>query len=159
MTTTATTSSKTPSYYVWEHIAKKKLPVASETTTMLLQHHTTASTKQYMKSFLWMLRSYFTYRKVPSSSLSCLVAQFQVFRRLMKGKFDAYVLWPLGKKFQNWKVDRSTAPDFTVGVSLKQFWFHASLSCRITWFMTLHQWWNVNITWGWSWSSLRNLSW
>ena len=32
----------------------------------------------------------------------------------MKGKFDAYVLWPLSKKFQNWIVDRSTARDFTV---------------------------------------------
>ena len=30
------------------------------------------------------------------------------------GKFDAYVLWPLAKKFQNWIVDRSTARDFTV---------------------------------------------
>ena len=32
------------------------------------------------------------YRKVASSSLSWLVAHFQIFRRLMKGKFDAYVL-------------------------------------------------------------------
>ena len=32
----------------------------------------------------------------------------------MKGKFDAYVLWPLVKKFQNWIVDLSTARDFTV---------------------------------------------
>ena len=32
----------------------------------------------------------------------------------MKGKFDAYVLWPLAKKFQNWIVDRSTARNFTV---------------------------------------------
>jgi hypothetical protein len=35
----------------------------------------------------------------------------------MKGKFDAYVLWPLAKKFQNWIVDRSTARDFTVSYS------------------------------------------
>ena len=35
---------------------------------------------------------YYTYRKVASSSLSRLVAPFQIFRRLMKGKFDAYVL-------------------------------------------------------------------
>ena len=54
------------------------------------------------------------YRKVASNSLSRLVAHFQIFRRLMKGKFDAYVLWPLAKKFQNWIVDRSTARDFTV---------------------------------------------
>ena len=33
-----------------------------------------------------------TYRKVANSSLSQLVARFQIFRRLVKGKFDAYVL-------------------------------------------------------------------
>ena len=33
------------------------------------------------------------YPKVPSSSLSWLVAW--IFRMFMKGKFDAYVLWPL----------------------------------------------------------------
>ena len=32
------------------------------------------------------------YRKVASSSMSRLVAHFQIFRGLMKGKFDAYVL-------------------------------------------------------------------
>ena len=32
------------------------------------------------------------YCKVMSSSMSRLVAHFQIFRRLMKGKFDAYVL-------------------------------------------------------------------
>ena len=32
----------------------------------------------------------------------------------MKGKFDAYVLWPLAKSFQNWIVYRSTARHFTV---------------------------------------------
>ena len=37
----------------------------------------------------------------------------------MKGKSDAYVLWPLAKKFQNWIVDRSTTRDFTV---LKRHW-------------------------------------
>ena len=41
------------------------------------------------------------YRKVASSSLSQLVAHFQIFRGLMKEKFDAYVLLPLAKKFQN----------------------------------------------------------
>ena len=30
----------------------------------------------------------------------------------MKGKFDAYVLWPLAKKYQNWIVDRSTEMRF-----------------------------------------------
>ena len=38
------------------------------------------------------LEEIITYRKVASSSMSRLVAHFQIFRRLMKGKFDAYVL-------------------------------------------------------------------
>ena len=37
-------------------------------------------------------RTFMKYRKVANSSLSRLVARFQIFRRLMKGKFDAYVL-------------------------------------------------------------------
>ena len=38
----------------------------------------------------------------------------EIFRRLMKGKFNAYAMWTLVKKFQNWIVDQSTACDFTV---------------------------------------------
>ena len=53
--------------------------------------------------------SYKIYRKVASSSMSWLVAHLMIFRNLMKGKFDAYVVWPLAKKIQNWIVDRSTA--------------------------------------------------
>ena len=34
----------------------------------------------------------------------------------MKGKFDAYVLWPLAKRIQNWIVDKSPAWDFTLVV-------------------------------------------
>ena len=45
--------------------------------------------------------SCFYYRKVASSSISRLVAHLMIFRRLLKGKFDAYVVWPLAKKFQN----------------------------------------------------------
>ena len=56
----------------------------------------------------------FIYHKVASSRLSLLVAHFRIFRLFMKGKFDAYVLWPLAKRVQNWIVDRSTARDFTV---------------------------------------------
>ena len=40
------------------------------------------------------------YRKVASSRLSWLVAHLRIFRLLMKGKFDAYVLLPLAKKFK-----------------------------------------------------------
>jgi hypothetical protein len=36
--------------------------------------------------------AYIEYRKVVSNILSPLVAHFQVFTRLMKGKFDSYVL-------------------------------------------------------------------
>ena len=32
----------------------------------------------------------------------------------MKGKFNAYVLWPLAKRVQNLIVNRYTARDFTV---------------------------------------------
>ena len=46
------------------------------------------------------------YCKVANSSLSRLVTRFQIFRSLKKGKFDAYVLWPLAQKFQNWIVLR-----------------------------------------------------
>ena len=41
---------------------------------------------------------------------------FSDFQRLIKGKFDAYVLRPLAKKLQNWIVDRSTARKFTVPI-------------------------------------------
>ena len=58
------------------------------------------------------------YRKVVSSSLSQLVALFQIFKRLMRGKFDAYVLEPLSKKFQIWIVDWSITPNFTVHIFL-----------------------------------------
>ena len=57
---------------------------------------------------------HFTYRRVSSSSLSRIVAHFWIFRRLLKGKFDAYVVWPLAKNVQNLIVDRSTARNFTV---------------------------------------------
>ena len=67
--------------------------------------------------FSFTTQSHYTYRKVASSRLSRLVAHSRIFRRLMKGKFEAYVLWPLAKKFQNWIVDQSTARDFTVIVS------------------------------------------
>jgi hypothetical protein len=60
---------------------------------------------------------------------------FQIFRRLMKGKFDAYVLWPLAKKFQNWIVDRSTARDFTVRIIVIHYQYynsHSSLSLGVS---------------------------
>ena len=83
--------------------------------------------------FLWFLWSEI-YRKVASSRLSRLVAHLRIFRLLMKGKFDAYVLWPLAKWVQNWIVDRSTARDFTVYPNqnqCKNIFFKSKLwSCR-----------------------------
>ena len=74
------------------------------------------------------------YHKVASSSLSQLEPHFQIFRRLMKGKFDAYVLWPLAKKVQNWIVDRSTARNSTViwWNWIKFYWFKRQ---KPTWFL------------------------
>ena len=59
-------------------------------------------------------RKLLIYCKVASSRQSRLVANLRIFRLLMKGKFDAYVLWPLTKRVQNWILDQSTARDFTV---------------------------------------------
>ena len=59
---------------------------------------------------------YLKYCKVASGRLSWLVAHPSIFRLFMKGKFDAFVLWPLAKIVQNWIVDRSTARDFKVSV-------------------------------------------
>ena len=55
------------------------------------------------------------YRKVVSSRLSWLVAHLRIFKPYMKGKFDAYVLWPLVKRVQSWIVDRSSDRDFMIG--------------------------------------------
>ena len=51
--------------------------------------------------------NWISYRKVMSSRLPCLVAHLRNFRLFMKGKFDAYELWPLAKRVQNWIVDRT----------------------------------------------------
>ena len=58
--------------------------------------------------------SCFIYCKVASSKLCWFVAHLRIFRLLMKGKFDAYVLWPLSTRVQNWTVDGSSACNFTV---------------------------------------------
>ena len=57
------------------------------------------------------------YRKVANSSLSRLVARFQISRRLMKGKFDAYVLRNLAKIFRNLNYE-STPDIYTLGLKL-----------------------------------------
>ena len=40
-----------------------------------------------------------------TSKLSRLVVHLRLFRLFMKGEFNAYVLWPLVKRVQNWIVD------------------------------------------------------
>ena len=49
------------------------------------------------------LSGYFLPSKISdfSYSIETLVAQPSIFRLFMKGKFDAYVLWPLAQKVQN----------------------------------------------------------
>ena len=69
------------------------------------------------------------YRKVASSRLSRLVANQSIFRMFMKGKFDAYVLWPLAQKVQNWIVDRSTARYFTVCQCIFELTRHNNSLC------------------------------
>ena len=51
---------------------------------------------------------------VGNRSMSCLIVHPRIFKMFMKGKFDAYVLWHLARKFQNWIVVWSTACDFMV---------------------------------------------
>ena len=58
------------------------------------------------------------YRKVANSRLSWLVAHPRIFRLFMKGKINAYVLWPIAKRVQNWIVDQSTARHFTVTINI-----------------------------------------
>ena len=44
---------------------------------------------------------------VKSRAVGCLgyiVAHSRIFRLFMKGKFDAYLLWPLAKKFQLYSI-------------------------------------------------------
>ena len=65
---------------------------------------------------IFPLLSYFTYSKEKISQNFVTFSEYilRIFRLFMKGKFDAYVLWPLAKRVQNWIVDRSTARGFTV---------------------------------------------
>ena len=74
----------------------------------------------------WILRFYFKFKRmqvsntVKSRAVACLglVAYFWIFRLFMKGKFDAYVLWPLARRVKNWIVDRSTNRNFKVHRSI-----------------------------------------
>ena len=54
------------------------------------------------------------YRKVTNRSTSRLVAPSRIFRLLMKGKFDVYLLWPMGKKLIFAILAWSTVPDSTL---------------------------------------------
>ena len=56
------------------------------------------------------------------ASTSWLVS---IFRMFMKGKFDAYILWPFAISFQNWIVDRFTARDFTAGYLQSQTGYYS----------------------------------
>ena len=62
----------------------------------------------------WSVNLMCIYCKVPSSRMSRLIAHPSICRLFMKGKFDAYVLWTLAQRAQNWIVDQSTTCNFTV---------------------------------------------
>ena len=79
-------------------------------------------------------KTFLTSITVKSRTVACLwlVARFQIFRRLMKGKFYAYVVWPLTKNVQTWIVDRSTARDFMVYWNPVICWHSISYSMKTT---------------------------
>ena len=68
--------------------------------------------KRIKKMYLFIWKH--TYRIVASRSTSRLVTCLGLFRLLMKGIFDPYVLWPFGKKLIFWIVTRVSARDYTV---------------------------------------------
>ena len=57
-----------------------------------------AGITQWQNLPMFVHEQFAVYRKVVSSRLSPLVAHLRIFRLFMKGKFDAYVLWPFGPK-------------------------------------------------------------
>ena len=65
-----------------------------------------------MYLFIWK----HTYRIVASRSTSRLVTCLGLYRLLMKGIFDPYVLWPFGKKLIFWLLTRVSTHDFTVSI-------------------------------------------
>ena len=66
--------------------------------------------------------------KLRAVDLSQLVAHSRIFRLFIKGKFKAYLLWPLAKRVQSWIVDLFTSCDFMVNIKrfgqLKMFPFY-----------------------------------
>ena len=58
------------------------------------------------------------YRKVGTSNTSHLEAHIGIYRLLMKGIFDAYVLWPFDKKFVFELVTWVNTHDFTIFVTI-----------------------------------------
>ena len=61
------------------------------------------------------------YRIVASTSPSCIEAHADLFRSLIKGIFNPYVLRPFDKKLIFWLVTHVSTRDFTVCVFSTQF--------------------------------------
>ena len=61
----------------------------------------------------------YTYRKDASSNTSRLEAHAGIFRFLMKGIFDPYVLWPFDKKLIFSLVTRFRTRDYKVDGNVK----------------------------------------
>ena len=64
-----------------------------------------------------------TYRKVVISKMSRLVVHVGIYRLLMKGIFDAYVVWPFYKKFIFELVTRVNTCDYTVDLVTNASYF------------------------------------
>ena len=58
------------------------------------------------------------YREIASSNTSCLEAHVGIYILLMKGIFDAYLLWPFDKKFIFELVARVYTHHYTVSISI-----------------------------------------
>ena len=88
--------------------------------------------KEWVEQTIGHFLSNFAYRISANSFRPWIVSA--VFRRLMKGKFDSYVLWPLVKMVQNLIVDQSTVQNFTTC-----FENHISWKCGL-FFENMQEW-------------------
>ena len=101
-------SVKKDAYLPWSHVQLEKNVKWSRHPGMLGFMGKISNSLIMELLQLWVLKS--KYRQ--SRSISWLVAHPRIFRLFMKGKFDAYLLWPLAKRFQSFIVARFTVCDY-----------------------------------------------
>ena len=94
----------------------KGVKFANTPYKMSILHHSSFFLSSNIRGTQLQIK-YWKSHTIKSRAVDCpgkIVALPRIFRRLVNGKFDAYVLWPFAPKFQNRIVDRSTARDFTI---------------------------------------------